>query len=182
MHVERGGHLDLLRHLSRDDGISKGNFQVLRLCEVPTTGYEGPILDYADTSHPAVADSIRSLPTRWLSFYTCIWPSALPMEVIVDIPQGTVALEIVYVGRDLLLEGGDYEELGRIGLPVRCICNGTLLHDYKTPDAVTAPYKFPIQVESDNRLHLIWDVEDRSKVTVRSVPLPIADIKPLSSI
>ena len=67
MHEERGGHLELLDSLPPDDGVAKGKFEVIRLHEVPTTGYEGPILDHADTTNPKVVETIQNLPTRWLT-------------------------------------------------------------------------------------------------------------------
>ena len=176
MHEERGGHLDLLQHLPPDDGLPKGDFKVLRLHEVPTTGYEGPVLDHADTTHPAVCETIATLPTRYLTFYTCIWPSALPLEVKVDVTDGAQALEIVYVGEDLLLEGGDYEELNRCALPVKCTCNGAPLHGYQPVAKTTRPHYYKLPA-SAKQLHLVWDVEDRQAVTIRCISIPIADVR-----
>ena len=181
MHEERGGHLELLDSLPPDDGVAKGKFEVIRLHEVPTTGYEGPILDHADTTNPKVVDTIQNLPTRWLTFYSCIWPSALPLEIEVEMPKNGAKLEIVYIGEDLLLEGGDYEELYRCAVPVRCTCNGEMLHDYQPVAKATGPrsYALPSAVKGADKLRLKWDVEDRKSITVRSVPVPVADVRVL---
>ena len=183
MHEERGGHLELLHLLPRDDGIKKGDFTVLRLSEVPTTGYDGPILDYADSSHPDVARLLPLLPTRWLSFYSCIWPGALPLEIQIAVPErgGAAQLEVVYIGRDLLYEGGDCEELHRTAMPVRCTCNSILLHDLRPVEDHTRASVYPIPDLTATRLHLVWDVADRKQVTVRNVPVPVADVRVLSA-
>ena len=169
---------DLLNILPPDDGSEKGKFKVKRLLDVPTSGYGGPILDFADTSNPTVCDVIVNLPTKWLTFYTCIWPSALPfeMELEAEVEGSDRKLEIVYIGEDLLMEGGDYEELDRTSLPVTCTCNGKQVHPLRAATAKTEAHLFELPV-SDKHLHIVWDVEDRSKVTVRCVPVPVADVR-----
>ena len=178
MHPERGGHLKLLENLHVDDGIRKGPFTVcgLQRDEPHISSGSGLVLDFADATREDVRCAITHMPTRYLSFYCCYKPTALPLEMELPNSRNSKELEIVYVGEDLLLEGGDFAPLQRRAIPTRCLMNGDLLHDYRPVPKKTRRHVFKIPANMPS-IHLQWDVENRARVTYVTIPVPVADVR-----
>ena len=174
MNPERGGHLKLLEYLPTDDGVKKGPFTVCGLGEATGGSSQGLVVDYADPARKEVRQIIANMPTRYLSFYCCIAPTALPLQIDIVNSNNSKQLEIVYVGEDLLLEGGDQRLLERRALPTRCMLNGDLLHDYQKVTKTTRRHCFKIPPNMPT-IHLQWDVKNRHDVSYVNIPIPVAD-------
>ena len=85
-------------------------------------------------------------------------------------------LEIVYLGEDLLFEGGVFARYQRKALPTNCMLNGMPLHDFRGIDQRTGPRRFQLPKDT-YLLHLEWDVKDRNLVNPFCVPLPVCDVR-----
>ena len=115
-------------------------------------------------------------PRRFLKFYICVWPDALPLEIEIKNDRKCLQLQIVYLGEDLLGEGGVFSTVKRHTLPTRCSLNGKSLHDARPIAEKTVPLVYHVDDET-TKIVLSWDVDDRSKVTYMCIPVPVADVR-----
>ena len=115
-------------------------------------------------------------PRRFLSFYICVWSDALPLEIEISNERKAHLMQIVYVGADLLEEGGVFAVAKRRTLPTRCSLNGQSLHDARPIAERTEPLRYYVDANTE-KIVLTWDVDDRSKVTYSRIPVPIADVR-----
>lgn len=116
------------------------------------------------------------LPRRFLSFYICVWRDALPLQIEITNQRKCHLLQIVYVGEDILQEGGVFSAAKRRALPTRCSLNGKSLHDARPLPEKTEPLRYHVD-EMTEKIVLTWDVDDRSLVTYACVPVPVADVR-----
>ena len=108
------------------------------------------------------------------------------LRVRTDTPSLTI--RVTYVGKDLNRHGGDWEELGRVGMAVRLVANsGIVVHDFLEEPDVTESRDLAIPVEAlrearkSGELVLRWEPKYPRKVTFVNTPLPIAEIWLLTS-
>ena len=93
-----------------------------------------------------------------------------------------LTVRITYLGADLNRHGGDWEELGREGQPVRMFANGVKVHDYLQPPKLTEvrefalPHEAILRAADVEKIILSFEPKTAAKVTYRYVPIPIAEL------
>eukprot|EP00658_Telonema_sp_P-2_P035916 TRINITY_DN26058_c0_g1_i1.p1 TRINITY_DN26058_c0_g1~~TRINITY_DN26058_c0_g1_i1.p1 ORF type:complete len:363 (-),score=68.47 TRINITY_DN26058_c0_g1_i1:254-1342(-) len=161
-------------------------YRPLELGEDPVY-FTRPLIEFTDLSNDRTVRLLHDglLPRAWRSYLVSIWPRTchftlkFPLEEL-PIPVGAdLSVRVTYLGKDLNVHGGDWEEIDRQAMPTRLVANGVEVHPWMDPPETTRSHEFGLPASAfkgRSELELCFQGKEVDKNTYRYVPIPVAEL------